>query len=857
MPRLVAFGGLALLGDDGPLVGSAARGRNLALLAILARGGDAGIMREKAAAYLWPDSDDERARHSLEQALYTLRQALGPDALVSGGAMIALAADAIECDVVAFSRALDSGAPREAVDLYAGPFLDGFHLSRAREFERWVDGERSALHAAHVSALEALAREAEAAGDAVGAVALWRRLASAEPLSSRIALALMRALTASGDRAGALRAAAVHASLLREELGAAPDPAVVAFEDRLRREGAAGVVGAAGPEDAPEPGRSMARNSDPDSAPGSVPPPARAAEVAPAAPAPGRGGRSRVRLAWAVPVAVAVVLVSGAALLSRRVTGADPVLHRVAVEPFRNETGDPSLDPIGSMAADWLTDGLVRTGLVQVVEDGAGDTAGPDGASAVSGRFYRTGDSIWFQTRITRPDRGTVEQAPGEVGVRAERPSDALEPLRQRVLGALGALYDPRISAWARMSRRPPSFAAYQEFAAGLELHAVPRDLPGAAGRFRRAAELDPDFVLPRLWLDWTWIMAGDFARADSLARALDSQREGMSPVERAWHDRISALLAGDNEGSYRAARRMVELAPRSGTAMSLANAALDTNHPGEAAAALEDVGIERLGLEREHGWFLLTASYHGLGDYRRELETAERAIARDGLGWGYTGPGVPALAALGRLEELERRLRELRPLPPLDDSVPRAAAGLLAAVTELRAHRHAREAGLLADRLLSDGPSAPEGSEAAGRARWARVQTLYELGRWTEAERELGRASGSGRETGGWRRVGMSGLLAARRGDAAAAVRASDALAALDEPYGFGAPTFWRARIAVVLGDGTRAITLLRRAFAEGQSAQAWHVLHVSRDFDPLRSSPEFRELVAPRDSDRRLRLP
>src|SRR5690606_1516152 len=128
-----------------------------------------------------------------------------------------------------------------------------------------------------------------------------------------------------------------------------------------------------------------------------------------------------------------------------------------------------------------------------------------------------------------------------------------LEPLRQQVLGALGTLYDPRLSVWAGRAHRPPTYAAYQEFAVGVELHAVPRDLAGAAEHFRRAAELDPGYVLPRLWLAWAWIMSGEYARADSVARALEADHARMSPVDRAWHDRIVALLAGDNEASYRA----------------------------------------------------------------------------------------------------------------------------------------------------------------------------------------------------------------------------------------------------------------------------------------------------------------
>lgn len=236
MPRLAALGGLAVLGDNGPLVGAGVRGRNLALLVLLVRAGEAGLTREKLAAYLWPESDAERSRHSLDQALYTLRRTLGADALVTGATTVALDHGVVGSDVVDFTRAFDAGAMRLAADLYAGPFLDGFHVSGSAEFERWVDAERAALHAQYVAVLEVLAREAAAAGDPADAIANWRRLAAAEPLSSRVARGLMHTLVDAGDRAGALQAAAVHTALVREELDAPPDPAVVAYAEGLRRE---------------------------------------------------------------------------------------------------------------------------------------------------------------------------------------------------------------------------------------------------------------------------------------------------------------------------------------------------------------------------------------------------------------------------------------------------------------------------------------------------------------------------------------------------------------------------------------------------------------------------------------------
>ena len=45
-------------------------------------------------------------------------------------------------DVLEFEAALKGGEPRQAVEVYAGPFLDGFYLNGTGEFERWMEAER-------------------------------------------------------------------------------------------------------------------------------------------------------------------------------------------------------------------------------------------------------------------------------------------------------------------------------------------------------------------------------------------------------------------------------------------------------------------------------------------------------------------------------------------------------------------------------------------------------------------------------------------------------------------------------------------------------------------------------------------
>ncbi len=119
---------------------------------------------------------------------------------------------------------------------YAGPFLDGFHLPGAAEFERWCDEQRTNFAREYADVLERLARDAAGRQDHAAAVGWWRRLAAQDPLNARVALGLMQALVATGDRNGALQHARVYEALVQQELELPPDREVVAFAERLRRE---------------------------------------------------------------------------------------------------------------------------------------------------------------------------------------------------------------------------------------------------------------------------------------------------------------------------------------------------------------------------------------------------------------------------------------------------------------------------------------------------------------------------------------------------------------------------------------------------------------------------------------------
>ena len=95
--RLVTLGGLVLLDEDGRAISSLGP-RNLALLAYLALA-TKPLSRDHVAELFWGDRDEERARHSMREALSKLRQLLGPESIPQRSNSVALAASPKIIDV--------------------------------------------------------------------------------------------------------------------------------------------------------------------------------------------------------------------------------------------------------------------------------------------------------------------------------------------------------------------------------------------------------------------------------------------------------------------------------------------------------------------------------------------------------------------------------------------------------------------------------------------------------------------------------------------------------------------------------------------------------------------------------------
>jgi DNA-binding SARP family transcriptional activator/TolB-like protein len=422
--RINALGGLSVRDEAGnPIAGAAAQPRRMAILALLARAGQRGVTREKLLALLWPDADDERGPRTLAQALYALRKDLGVDDAIVGLKELRLDPATVSSDIADFSSAVSRGDDARAVALYGGPFLDGFHLPNAEEFSRWVEQERSAIATEHARAIESLARGAQTAGDVNRAVEWWRKLAALDPLNARIAIGLMDALAASGERTAAIQHARVYELLVEQELDLPPDAEVIALAERLRQAAA-------------EPSTKIAPPvmAQPDVSTAS-PMPAESIAMQPASEVALATRRPWSRLAAGAGILVALGALSFIVVRGRSAVPANamsPGGRVVAIGNIAAFNADSAPSGLTAPVADLLTTNLARIHTLHVVSRGrmlelmrasGGGNASDTGAGSIINAARQAGATeIIDGTLYTRPggrlrlDLRRVDLATGAVG---------------------------------------------------------------------------------------------------------------------------------------------------------------------------------------------------------------------------------------------------------------------------------------------------------------------------------------------------------------------------------------------------------------------------------------------------------
>jgi hypothetical protein len=542
---------------------------------------------------------------------------------------------------------------------------------------------------------------------------------------------------------------------------------------------------------------------------------------------------------------------------------------------FENRTGDPRLDPIGDMVVDWITRGILQTKLVEVVDTrvlftrGRTSTGQPvepvalarrNGASTlVTGSYYRSGDSLLFIASIVDVASAGVVRSVGPLAASLARPADGVEATRSRVLASLASLFDPHFAAAWNVAVAPPPFEAYSPYIGGIDQFWF-GDPARAESLFAQAAARDTNFDAATISFATAAARLGDCVKVDSIAALPRLHRHTLDQAD-GFTIRIAvAHCHGRNDELLRLViERSRVIAASSPQQVSTAGAALWANRPLIAIEALH-----RMNPETDLDWLPtpdhvdywqdLCEAYHLAGEHDSELVAAGRQSSHATLDQIFNS--MRAQAGLRRPAQVLRALDLSFTLPP----EPSLGSGL-GPNTYGRTDLTGTPAwiGTYASReLMVHGDTSAAREAAASTIAWIDAQSASERGTqefrafavWLNEIRgtfssamPIARALVA-EDTGNVDFRGVLGGLAAETGDTATA-RAADAwLASLSADRGSWGSSFYRARIAVLLGRPDDGVALVREAMERG----AWpYFVHTDPVLHRLAARRDYALLTLP----------
>jgi TolB-like protein/DNA-binding SARP family transcriptional activator len=842
--------------------------RVLALLVrlVMARGGP--VSRDHLCTLLWEDRAPARGRHRLSDSLSVLRRVAGGDLLESPADQLRLSASAVWCDAVALQQAVERESWEEAAAAWQGGFLEGFFFRGLGSFERWAEEERERLGRLGSRALEGWARQLEATDRLPEAVAAWGRLAALEPLDSRVTLALVDALGRSGDVAGAMKRADIHATMLRADLGIEPDTGFLEEIARIRARGRASR---------PDPRAAESPPGGQSALPATAPSPRMAAAPARSRPGQEQQAARRRRLpaaAFAAAVLAVVALVSLTAawpgLPPRRSPtgtaegGATGTV--VAVLPFENLSSDPAnaFFAIG-VYEEILTQLSAIPGLGVISRTSVLEYRG------ARGNLREIADGLGADIVL----EGSVQRSDGRVRItvqliEAARDVHLWAERYDRELGDIFAIQTDVALQVARVVRgtvtgveagagaRPTlDLAAYDHYLRGLihlrqgfdeESHRA------AVASLGRAVQLDPDFALAWSQLSLAfgrlhWFMHEPGPESARRARAAAERALALEPQLPEARRAMGDVLY--RERRYAEALPYLEeaFARRAGDAVMAAALAAAYRRVGrwEESGRLWERAME---LDPLSGlWPLeLGATYLSLGRYGEADGLLERAIAlspeqgfwpywtRARVHLAWRGDAVEARRILDAAPaRFQRHLADLRLLIDASEGQARLEEGL-ARLRALPAD--------VADRPLFVGPRdlleadylrfLGRDREARDRYRAARERLTATL---NERPDDFGLHLRLGRAAAG---------LGLREQALAAAARADALFPPGADAYWAGLVLMQQAYIRTALGDAAEAAALLERVLsAPSFYSRRWIAMdpHLRPAHAPVRPAPALRE--------------
>jgi len=530
---------------------------------------------------------------------------------------------------------------------------------------------------------------------------------------------------------------------------------------------------------------------------------------------------------------------------------------KFVVAVFRNQTGDTSLDALGFLISENVTNGLSRLSGVQVAlnpDVSSGGVEMPATPAAIGrrtsaglvidGSYYMDGPNLRIEARIIEAASGRNVMTFDPISGLRANPGNAVQELTSRAMGAV---------AWGASSKadlgtalglaRAPRYEALQERVLGSRHLYI--DNTEARRHYLRALEIDPDYFEPKLGMV---ISTTDPVEKDKWLKAIVERYAMLAPWQQARYLVLRAGLDGRRAEAITAAEQLVRLDSTSATFLNDLLLTLgQAKYLRRALATAERV--RPVAPPREFSgaagsWINWMAKFqHALGDDTAALESAREGQQRYPQDGFFFENEIIALVGLGRVQEIEPVITRVAAA-----ALRSSGMGEILGTTsrELRAHGYRDQSIAIAKRGVEFRRAQLDPREPTRGQRSNVAANLMRAERWEEAfsiyatlVREVPASLAY---------QGQLGVVAARLGKHTDARRIAEALAQVDRPFLLGEHQFQRARVLAALGAREDAMTALQLAYGKGRP---WTALEIHQDlaFEPIADYPPFIEFLKSKD--------
>ncbi len=191
--------------------------------------------------------------------------------------------------------------------------------------------------------------------------------------------------------------------------------------------------------------------------------------------------------------------------------------YRIAVLPFTNQTGDSSLSGLGDIASSWIASQLAELKMVQTVpyftvkqyqsyigilpHDPQNRPMFRDLVAAryfIKGNYYLKDSQLYFEASFIDASSLQTIYRLSPLHSSVDSVMNIIEDIRLKFAGLITNLEDVELG-----KRKPPNYEAYNLFLKGLHEMTVGLATPESRLYLEKAAALEPDFVMPRIFLCW------------------------------------------------------------------------------------------------------------------------------------------------------------------------------------------------------------------------------------------------------------------------------------------------------------------------------------------------------------------